>query len=327
MDRFRPHPLLRSGHLQTILGAIVTGQLPPYSAHQHVIDLHDGESMVVHEEQADGLSSSAPLAILVHGLGGDHRSPYMRRIAHRLSKAGVRVWRVDLRGCGAGLPHAYRPAHAGTSADLAAVVAAAQTHYPHAKLSIAAFSLGGNVLLKMLGELAEGTCTARVDPAQITQAIAVAPPADLAGCCANMERLSRMFYTRYYLKMLGKQVQARAAHWEPWRAIQPTSKLRTIRHFDHWYTAPLAGFASTDEYYATSSANNWLAKIQVPTRILLDAHDPIIPIAAFEGVSFSPSTRVETTRFGGHLGYIALGPGGSLRRWMDDWTVELISKL
>lgn len=322
--KYRAHPLLRSGHLQTIFGAIISGELPPYSATQHVINLPDGESLVVHEERSESLPPDAPLAVLVHGLGGDHRSPYMRRIAHRLTKAGLRVWRVDLRGCGAGLQYAYRPAHAGTSADLAAVLAEALRKYPAATLGIAAYSLGGNILLKMLGELAEGTLAIELDRHRIVQALAVAPPADLQGCCANMERWSRMSYTRYYLKMLGRQVQARAAKWEQWRDIRPTSALRTIRHFDQWYTAPLSGFESTEEYYARSSAKNWLGKIDVPTRILLDEHDPIIPFAAFNGIQFSPSTQIEVTRFGGHLGYLAAGPRGSLHRWMDEWTVEAL---
>lgn len=323
MPKFRPHPLLRSGHLQTIFGAMVTGTLPDYAARQHVIDLADGESMVVHEELNESLPDDAPVAILVHGLGGDHRSPYMRRIAHRLSMAGTRVWRVDLRGCGAGLPYAYRPAHAGSSADLAAVLARAQQLYGESRFSVAAYSLGGNILLKMLGELAEGNHA--VDASRVALAVAVAPPADLSGCCDNMERWSRMVYTRYYLKMLGRQVKARADKWEPWRVIQPSTALRTIRNFDHWYTAPLSGFASTSEYYSKSSAKNWLDKIKVPTRILLDQHDPIIPINAFDGITFSSSIEVEVTRFGGHLGYIALGPSGTFRRWMDDWTVNVLT--
>jgi predicted alpha/beta-fold hydrolase len=245
-------------------------------------------------------------------------------MANRLTKADRRVWRVDLRGCGAGLDHAYRPAHAGSSADLAAILAAAQQRYPTAAISVAAFSLGGNILLKMLGELADGNLRAAIDPNGLVQAIAVAPPADLHGCCVNMERFTRMPYTRYYLKMLGRQVQARASRWEAWRAIKPASAVRTIRHFDHWYTAPLAGFSSTDEYYSKSSSKNWLGKINVPTRILLDEHDPIIPIAAFNGVTFSDSIEVQVTRYGGHLGYLAAGPGGSLRRWMDDWVIHTI---
>ncbi len=305
---------------------MVTGSLPPYAAVRHVITLADGEAMVVHEEQPKQLPASAPIAILVHGLGGDHSSPYLRRIAQRLTDQNVRVWRVDLRGCGAGLQHAYRPAHAGSSSDLGAVVATAQQRFPDAALSIAAFSLGGNILLKLLGEIAESPGRFSIDPKRITRAIAVAPPADLHGCCMNMERWSRMPYTRYYLKMLGKQVHARAMQWEPWRAIKPQRVLRTIRQFDHWYTAPLSGFADTNEYYSLSSSARWLPKINLPTRLLLDVHDPIIPIRAFESITLSPFIELEITRFGGHLGYIASGHRGSLRRWMDDWIVAAISQ-
>lgn len=325
IDTFRPHPLLRNGHLQTIYGAMVTGPLPPYTAERHIIELGDGESMVVHEEKGRELDAAAPMAILVHGLGGDHSSPYMRRIAHQLCNQNIRTWRVDLRGCGAGLQHAYRPAHAGSSSDLAAVVAAAEQQYPRSSLAIAAFSLGGNILLKMLGELADGQYP-QIDTSRIAKAMAIAPPADLHSCCVNMERFSRKVYTKYYLKMLGRQVRARAEKWEPWRAIRPATALRTIRHFDHWYTAPLAGFASTDEYYCKSSAKHWLNKIQVPTRVLLDKHDPIIPIAAFEGITFGSAIEVEHTRFGGHLGYLGIGPRGTTRRWMDEWTVALIGR-
>lgn len=322
---YRPHPLLRSGHLQTIFGALVTGTLPPYVATPRVIPLADGESLVVHEEPGESLAADARLAILVHGLGGDHSSPYMRRIASRLSGQGVRVWRVDLRGCGAGVKLAYRPAHAGTSGDLAAIVSHAQSCYPHARLSLAAFSLGGNVLLKMLGELAEGTIEVDIDPQRIERAIAVAPPADLHGCCVNMERFSRKVYTRYYLKMLARQVKARAELWEPWRMIEPTAALRTIRQFDHWYTAPLSGFADTNEYYDRSSSKRWLSKVTVPTSLLLDEHDPIIPYRAFQDVSFSPQIQVLVSRCGGHLGYVARDPLGRPKRWMDEWVVKQIT--
>ena len=320
-DNYRPHPLLKSGHLQTVFGAMVTGKLPPYSAEQMLVPLSDGESMVVHQEVGGPPQIDAPLTILIHGLGGDHSSPYLRRIAARLAKKTKRVWRVDLRGCGAGLEHAYRPAHAGTSADLAAVVAKAQQLFPQAEITIAAFSLGGNILLKMLGELAEGIYD--FNPHQIRQAIAVAPPAHLHVCCQNMERMSRKVYTSYYLKMLARQVALRSSRWDAWRAIQPKARPRTIRQFDHWYTAPLSGFASTDEYYERSSAAHWLNKITVPTRLLIDRDDPIVPFHSFDGIELSPSVAVQLTRYGGHLGYIAAGPGGRMRRWMDDWIVNI----
>jgi len=323
-SQFRPHPLLRSGHLQTIYGGMVSGPLPPYRAVRQLIPLVDGEALVVHEEDAGPLAPDAPLVVLVHGLGGDHRSPYLRRIAARLAAAGMRVWRADLRGCGAGLPYAYRPAHAGSSADLAAIVSAAQQRYPESHQAIAAFSLGGNLLLKMLGEVAEDPEQLAIEPSKIRQAIAVAPPADLHGCSANMERVSRMPYTRYYLRLLERQVRDRAAQWDEWRAISPASPPRTIRQFDHWYTAPLAGFSSTDEYYTLASSARWLGQVAVPTQLLIDQHDPIIPFGAFDGHTFSPSISVEVTRFGGHLGYLASDRRGRVRRWMDDWTEAVL---
>lgn len=327
MEPFRPHPLLRSGHLQTIYGGLFTGRLLPYSARPLLVSLADGEALVVHEEQGDPLGDDAPLVILVHGLGGDHSSPYLRRMAHRLATAGLRVWRVDLRGCGAGLVHGYRPSHAGASSDLAAVVAHAQSRFPQAPLAIAAFSLGGNILLKMLGELAENPESSQVDPAQIALAVAVAPPSDLHVCSLNMERMTRMPYTRYYLKLLDRQVQARAARWEAWRSIRPSPMPRTIRQFDDWYTAPLAGYANTDEYYSQASSSRWFDKIAVPTRLLIDMHDPIVPYAAFDRHQFSSSVTIETTRFGGHLGYLASDKRGGMRRWLDDWIAETLGQL
>lgn len=302
---------------------MVTGKLPSYSAEQLLISLGDGESMVVHQEKNGPLRPDAPVTILIHGLGGDHSSPYLRRIAARLARRPLRIWRVDLRGCGAGITHAYRPAHAGTSADLAAVVIRAQELFPSAPITIAAFSLGGNILLKMLGELADNLFP--IDSQCITSAVAVAPPAHLSVCCQNMERMSRKVYTSYYLKMLARQVKRRSERWEAWNAIRPTSRPRTIRQFDHWYTAPLAGFSSTEEYYERSSALHWLGKINVPTRLLIDQDDPIVPYHSFEGVRFSPNITIELTRHGGHLGYISSGRGGRMHRWMDEWIVNAIT--
>ena len=153
---YRPHPLLRNGHFQTLMLGISYGDRPPYQATEIQVSLDDGESLVVHEEDGGPLPEEAPTAILIHGLGGNHRSPYLQRIAHQLRLAGIRTWRVDLRGSGAGLTLAWRPAHAGSSSDLAAVVHEAHQRYPQSPIRPAGFSLGGNVLLKMLGESAPG---------------------------------------------------------------------------------------------------------------------------------------------------------------------------
>ncbi len=323
---YRPHPLFRNGHLQTLMLGIFYGDRPPHRATEIRIPLYDGEVLVVHEELGGPLPDSAPTAILIHGLGGNHRSPYLQRIAQQLRMAGVRTWRVDLRGSGAGLSLAWRPAHAGSSSDLAAVVREAQDRYPNSAVRIAGFSLGGNVLLKMLGESAAGgPLSDRLDISRIEFALAIAPPINLHDCANNMDRFSRGVYTRYYLKVLDKQVEKRRELWPAWQAIERLPKVRTIRQFDARYTAPLSGFRDTNHYYDVASADQWLQYITTPTTILVDRHDPIVTAHSFERVQVDNLfIHFEHTSHGGHLGYLGIDDRGKTIRWMDHYVINTL---
>lgn len=321
---YRPHPLLRNGHLQTLMLGISYGDRPPHHATEIQIRLDDGESLVVHEELGGPLHDAAPTAILIHGLGGNHRSPYLQRIAQQLRLAGVRTWRVDLRGSGAGLSLAWRPAHAGSSSDLAAVVHEAQIRYPKSLVRIAGFSLGGNVMLKMLGEsTAGGPLSDRLDVSRIEFAIAIAPPINLHDCANNMDRFSRRIYTRYYLKVLDKQVELRRELWPAWQAIPREPRVKTIRQFDARYTAPLSGFRDTNHYYDVASADQWLKHVMTPTTILVDRHDPIVTAHSFARAEFDSAViRLVHTNHGGHLGYLGIDDRGKPMRWMDHYVTQ-----
>jgi predicted alpha/beta-fold hydrolase len=320
---YRPHPLLRSGHLQTLLVGVVYGERPSHYAEQIHIPLDDGEALAVHEELGEPLSDTTPLTILIHGLGGDHTSPYMQRIAHQLRQSGMRVWRVDLRGSGLGMKLAWRPAHAGASDDLAAVVQTACERYPHAPIHVVGFSLSGNIVLKMLGEAASGEAHERLDWERISSALAIAPPVDLHHCANNMERRSRRIYTRYYLKMLCAQIEQRKAQWPQWQQIPNGPPLRSIRQFDARYTAPMCGFADTDDYYTRASAKEWLRAIRTPTTLLVDRHDPIVTVSSFDPAHINAeSTELILTSHGGHMGYFGLDAQGKSIRWMEYFVVE-----
>jgi uncharacterized protein len=323
---YRPHPLLRNGHLQTLMLGLSYGDRPPYQATEIQIALEDGERLAVHEEHGGPLPDMAPTAILIHGLGGNHRSPYLQRIAHQLRLAGIRTWRVDLRGSGAGLTLAWRPAHAGSSGDLAAVVQEAQRRFPLSPIRLAGFSLGGNVLLKMLGEAAgDGPLSGRVDVRRIDFALAIAPPINLHDCANNMDRFSRRVYTRYYLKVLDKQVEQRRELWPAWQAILREPKVRTIRQFDARYTAPLSGFRDTTHYYDVASSDQWLKHIVTSTTILVDRHDPIVTADSFAQATFDTRfIHLQHTRHGGHLGYLGLDDRGKPMRWMDHYVVNAL---
>jgi uncharacterized protein len=327
---YRPHRLLKNGHLQTLMVGLVDGYLPPASTESIVVTTDDSEQLLVHEELGAPLSDSAPLVILVHGLGGDHTSPYLRRVAYYLRRRNLRVWRVDLRGSGLGLKMAWRPAHAGCSHDLSSIFSHARQLYPRARLVPVGFSLSGNILLKLLGELAAGVYPMRLSEANIAYALAVAPPLDLHDCANNMDRWSRKLYTRYYIKLLQQQAELKRSLWPQWRElpVDPATPIRSIRDFDSMYTAPLAGFQSSDHYYSQASSIPWLPKIRTPTEIILDRHDPIVTWHSFHKAEFDQQwVRFHHTKYGGHLGYFGLDDQGRIIRWMEYYVVQRIASI
>ena len=324
---YRPHPLLRNGHLQTLMVGVIYGHRPPYLAESRVIPLSDGEAIVVHEERGGAVKRDAPLVVMIHGLGGDHKSAYLERLAPRLRCAGFNVWRVDLRGCGMGLEHAWRPANAGSSRDLADVLAAATNWFPNSAIHVVGFSLSGNIVLKMLGELACGELELNFDLERITSATAIAPPANLHDCADNMDKFSRWLYTRYYLKVLDQQVQMRQQKWEQWQKLPRQPSVKTIRQFDSRFTAPLSGYRSAEDYYSAASSAPLLSGITTPTHILVDKDDPVVTAHSFESLAIGPSCTLEFTRFGGHMGYFGLDASGRILRWMEEFVVHRLKKM
>ena len=325
--QYRPHPLLRNGHLQTLMVGVIYGLRPAYKAIHRLLPLSDGEGIVVHEEMGGTVHPDAPLVIMLHGLGGDHRSAYLERLAPRLRNVGLNVWRVDLRGCGMGLDYAWRPANAGSSGDLADVLAAATKLFPKSDIHLVGFSLSGNIVLKLLGEIGSDSIELAFDPSRITSATAVAPPAHLHDCADNMDKVSRQVYTRYYLKVLDEQVQLRQQKWLQWRVIPRRPAVKTIRQFDARFTAPLSGYRSAEEYYSAASSAELLQHIQTPTHILVDKHDPVVTAHSFETLRLGPHTALQYTENGGHMGYFGLDGRGKMLRWMEEFVVHRLKKL
>ncbi len=302
--------------MQTLAAAWLPGTtINGTSATQHLVELPDGDQLVVHDDQPGEWSHADPVTVMLHGLCGSSVSSYMTRIAGKLNARGHRTFRVNLRGCGDGLGLAERPYHAGRSEDLAAVIADVQALCPQSRISTVGFSLGGNIVLKWLGE------TAANMPANVDRAVAVNPPADLQRCTDSLATPWGSFYDRHFAKLLHQQALG-TPRWhgyipEVWSSQRP----KRVLEFDELVTAPVAGFTSAAEYYRLSSATRVIGDIRVPTLLLSSRNDPLVPIDTLEGLPLPESVHLHIAPSGGHLGYIGRRGGTDPdRHWMD-WRV------
>jgi predicted alpha/beta-fold hydrolase len=319
--RFVPHPWFRGPHQQTIAGALLWRRRN-YPATAHTLTLADGDRLIVHENVNPVVNPTGRSVLLVHGLAGCHQSGYMLRVADKLARAGHRVFRLDQRGCGAGMTLARSSLHAGRTQDLAAAVEFVVGTSRSSRVTVVGFSLGASILLKWLGSPA-------LTPESVDSAIAVAPPLDLQACSRNLTRGWNRIYDRNFTRTLCRIVEQRR-RLVPEMATANWSRIpRTLCEFDQHFTAPLGGFRDVEHYYRTCSCLDDLPQIRIPTRILFAEDDPLIPGEVFQRARFSTTTRVYLTAAGGHLGFLAQrlpqSPDADWH-WMDwrvvDWVGE-----
>ncbi len=320
---FRPCLLMRCGHRQTLLGNLLPGGRFPYAARSHSLPLRDGDLLVVHDDMPSQWKPLDPVAVLVHGLGGDHRSGYMVRVAAKLNQQGVRVFRMDQRGCGAAEFLSRKTAHAGRSDDIADLLDWVTDCCPQSALTLVGFSLGGNAVLKLAGE------TGLSAKWNLQSVIAVAPPIDLEYCAANLSRPQRRFYDRRFVRQLCRQVRKRCQQMPAVEDLPAGVRPRSVFEFDDCYTARVNGFQDAPDYYSQSSAGPWLKSISIDTKILIAEDDPVVPSEIFNRVPQSDCLRLFKTQHGGHLGYLGVKGIDRDRRWMDwrivNWVISQAS--
>jgi uncharacterized protein len=313
---FRPHPLFPGGHAQTLAGAFLPGKQYPYQAHRHQVTLDDGDILVLHDDVPKSWSVGDRTALLIHGLAGSHLSSYMVRISARLNAIGYRTFRMDLRTCGAGCGLARRPYHAGRSDDARAAVEFITDQCPGSTCALVGFSLGGNIVLKLLGE------NPMIVPKVVTRAAAINPSADLSACVNALVGPLRGMYDRHFATLLNRQLVAARLTPET-LAITIPYRPRRIIEFDDLYTAQVWGFGTAAHYYERSSSAPHVAKIEVPTLILAARDDPMVPVGTLEKLAFASTVRLHIADHGGHMGYVGLRGSDPDRRWMDwrivDW--------
>ncbi len=226
----------------------------------------------------------------------------------------MRAFRLDLRGCGAGQGLARRPYHSGRSDDAAAALEAIARLAPGSPAALVGFSLGGNIALKLAGELGDRPC------GHLDRVMAVCPPVDLAACSRQIQLPRNRLYDRYFVKLLVKQLADRRRRLPDAHHAAFPSQPRTLWEFDNGFTAVVCGFGTADNYYAQASSLRVLGQIRLPTLILASRDDPMIPPEPLTGARLSASVQLHLTDRGGHLGFVGRGGIEPDRRWMD-WRV------
>jgi predicted alpha/beta-fold hydrolase len=312
---FRPLPLLRNPHVQTVLAALVPGLHCPFPDQRRLVRLADGDCLVLHNNTPPGWKNGDPLALLVHGLSGSHLSPHIRRLAALLLARRVRVVRMDLRGAGAGLGLARRVYHAGRSDDVRAALMEIHGWSPSSPLLMIGLSLGGALALRMAGEAADNPMPA------LKRIAAISPPIDLPRCCALLSLPRNRFYEDTFLRDLMFEARQRQRFFPDLPPLSLPRRRLTMRLFDDLYTAPRCGFADALDYYRRASCISLVPNIQTPTLILTARDDPFIAVEPFEELKVPSNVLVRIVNHGGHIGFLGWDGFGGIR-WAERRIVE-----
>lgn len=297
--QFMPAWWLRGPHLQTLWGKLVRKQ-PPAPAETEIWEAPDGQALEIHRLKSP---HSRSRLVLLHGLEGSIRSHYAQGL---LWQAQLRGWDADMlifRTCGTAASTTPRLYHSGETTDIAWVIEKLIAQAPSTTIALAGVSLGGNVLLKYLGE------RGRSIPQQVRAAAAISVPFDLERSSRYIDQGFSRLYQWHFMRTLRRKAQAKLAQFPHLADLERVASAKTMFDYDDAMTAPVHGFRDAADYYRQSSSIHWIEAIHVPTLLLSAADDPFLPPEILDDVrtraAANPSLTVEFHDRGGHAGFIA----------------------
>jgi predicted alpha/beta-fold hydrolase len=294
---FAPAPFLGHAHAQTIWPALFRRGGPRALAAE-CWPTPDGESLDV-ELLAD--RPGQPGVLVLHGLEGSSRARYVRGLLAAVEARGWNGAAISFRSCGPSPVAGFRLYHSGDTGDLPFIVQRLRSRWSGSALGAVGFSMGGNILLKWLGE--EG------ERAPLAAAVAVSVPFDLGACAAALDGpgFFPAIYRMRFLRTLRRKALLLAARSPDRLDAAAIRACRTFARFDDLVTAPLFGFASAADYWARCSSAAFLPAIRRPARLVWAEDDPIVPAGCVprEAIAAHPLLDGLLLRRGGHVGFYA----------------------
>ena len=295
---YKAKGLFKSGHFSTIYSAKLR-PIPTVPQVRKRLELTDGDFVDIDWSYQDSKGSkSNKVAILLHGLEGDAQRVYMQGQAKALIKDGWDVAAMNHRGCSGEENRLYLSYNSGRTQDLSELIDHILTQEQYSKVALIGFSLGGNLLLKYLGEPREISH-------KIVAGIAISAPIDLQSSLDFLMKKRNRPYTLVFLKDLRNKYKRKMKLFPGVMSKEKLSQVKTLLDFDNIYTAPAHGFKNAAEYYQKSSALDFLPNIKTPVLILNAANDSFLGPACypFDVAKHHENIYLEVPKTGGHVGF------------------------
>ena len=317
---FKPPFRLKNRHVQTLYAPLLRKQRTPKVEIER-FNLSDGDFVEAYWHK-NKPTDTRPIVILFHGLAGSFNSPYIKGIMKALYKKGFASVLMHFRGCSGKanlLPRSY---HSGDTADAKAWIEYLSLNYKNSDLYAIGYSIGGNMLLKLLGEEQEKSL--------LQSAVSVSAPMDLD---ITAKRINQGFSKRYQKHLLDPLKETLLEKYRTFdmekilnKSREDIQNIKTIEEFDELYTAPINGFGTARNYYKQCSAKQFLKHIQIPTLIIHALDDPFMtPAILPTKEELSKHITMSISKHGGHVGFV----NGTLLKpnyWLEEHIVEYLLK-
>jgi predicted alpha/beta-fold hydrolase len=319
---FKPAWWLKNAHLQTIFPAFFRNTQPPGALRRERLSTRDNDFIDIDHSGENG----QPIVILLHGLTGSSESGYIKGLQYTLAKLGFRTVALNFRGCSGESNRLARCYHSGETEDIHFLYQTLREREPETPMAAIGFSLGGNVLLKWLGEQGD-----RLD---LFAAIAVSVPLVLSICASKLDSGFSKIYRKNLLNELKQYVRLKLQHLETLGIETEAEKIRQLGNladinsfwqYDDIVVAKLHGYRDVHDYYQRSSSRQFLKSIVVPTLVIQAADDPFMTLEVLpEEHELSPSVHLEIAQGGGHVGFVAGAYPFRPRYWLEQRIPEFL---
>lgn len=273
-------------------------RVSPVAQTRERLELEDGDFLDL--DWSDSFfGTSKKVLVILHGLEGNAQRPYILGLARYFNQNGWDVAALNFRGCSGEINRLYKSYNAGASADLQLVLSHIISKNRYNNLALTGFSLGGNLMLKYLGE-------GNLLPTQLKAAVAISAPCDLHGSLKKLEEPKNRIYSGRFVKKLKQQLYLREKHFPENLQKQQISACKNLFSIDDLYTSRAHGFENALDYYQKSSALSFIPNITTPTLLINAKNDNFLSASSSptDSAEKNPNFYLEISDHGGHVGFL-----------------------